>query len=71
MATSDIASPVIGIMGAGISIGLLAHTARNVAHMTDDLYRPRRRRHSRPSPQQLRSRRRTRPGQYNPYGFRF
>jgi len=41
MTTTDIAGPVMGIMGAGITLGALAHMTRNISHMTDDLYAPR------------------------------
>jgi len=36
--TSGIASNVLGIAGMGIGIGLLAHTARNVARSTETMY---------------------------------
>ena len=40
---SGTAGTVFGIAGMGIGIGILAHTARNVTRMTDDMYgRPRR-----------------------------
>ena len=32
------AGSVLGIAGMGIDIGLLAHTAKNVSRMTDDMY---------------------------------
>ena len=35
---SGTASTVFGIAGMGIGLGLLAHTARNVSRMTDDMY---------------------------------
>lgn len=41
---SSIGGTVAGIAGMGIGIGILAHTAKNVSKMTDDMYkRPRRR----------------------------
>jgi len=48
--TSGIASNVLGIAGMGIGLGLLAHTASNIARSTDTMYerspraRPRQRR---------------------------
>ena len=36
---SGTASSVLGIAGMGIGIGILAHTAKNVMHMTDEMYR--------------------------------
>ena len=32
------AGSVLGIAGMGIGIGLLAHTAKNVSRITDDMY---------------------------------
>jgi len=37
------ASSVLGIAGMGIGIGLLAHTAKNISNMTDEMYHSRRR----------------------------
>ena len=37
------AGTIFPIVGMGIGIGILAHTARNVTRMTDDMYSPRRR----------------------------
>jgi len=39
---AGVAGTTMGIIGMGIGIGILAHTARNVARMTDDMYSPRR-----------------------------
>jgi len=41
---SSIAGTTFGILGMGIGLGILAHTARNVARMTDEMYKPRRNR---------------------------
>ena len=54
MATYNPASAagmIFPIIGAGIGIGVLAHTAKNVTRMTDSMYdtKPRRRRTSRRS----------------------
>ena len=43
---SGTAGTVIGIAGMGIGLGLLAHTAKNVSRMTDDMYYTPRRRKS-------------------------
>jgi len=43
MTTTDVTGPVMGIMGAGITLGALAHMTRNISHITDDLYAPRHR----------------------------
>ena len=41
---SGVASTTFGIAGMGIGLGIIAHTAKNVTMMTDDMYhRPRRR----------------------------
>jgi hypothetical protein len=51
MADFDInstASTVFGIAGMGIGLGLLAHTAKNISHMTDDMYRQPTRTYTRP-----------------------
>ena len=40
----SVAGTTFGILGMGIGLGVLAHTAKNVTRMTDDMYgRPRRR----------------------------
>lgn len=39
----SIGSSVGSILGWGIGLGLLAHTAKNVARTTDEMYRPRNR----------------------------
>lgn len=42
--TAGVAGTTFGILGMGIGLGVLAHTARNVTRMSDDMYgRPRRR----------------------------
>jgi len=38
MTENKTAGSVLGIAGMGIGIGLLAHTAKNVSRMTDDMY---------------------------------
>ena len=43
MPIARIGGTVLGIAGMGIGIGLLAHTARGVARMTDEMYDSRRR----------------------------
>jgi len=37
---SSIGSSVGSILGWGIGLGLLAHTAKNVARTTDEMYQP-------------------------------
>jgi len=41
---SGIAGTTMGIMGMGIGIGIVAHTAKNVMQMTDSMYKTPRRR---------------------------
>lgn len=57
------ASSVIGIAGMGIGLGLLAHTAKNIARTTDELYSPsyHRRQRYQSRPYQQRRRRTSRP----------
>lgn len=40
MNASSVGSSVGSILGWGIGLGLLAHTAKNVAKSTDEMYRP-------------------------------
>ena len=41
---SGVAGTTFGIVGMGIGLGVIAHTARNVTMMTDDMYRTPKRR---------------------------
>jgi len=36
---AGLGSQVIGIAGMGIGIGILAHTAKNITKMTDQMYK--------------------------------
>ncbi|MGV9141625.1 MAG: hypothetical protein ACOC1X_01665 [Promethearchaeota archaeon] len=59
MNASSIGSSVGSILGWGIGLGLLAHTAKNVARTTDEMYQPARKR--RPVRMKRRGNVRTRP----------
>jgi hypothetical protein len=63
MVVKDFSSQIFGIAGAGISLGLLAHTMQNVSRMTDTLYEPRSPRKVKKTKYQYRP--------YNPYGWRY
>jgi hypothetical protein len=62
----DFSSQIFGIAGAGISLGLLAHTMQNVTRMTDSLYEPQRPRKNKKTYHQRRPY-----NSYNPYRWKF